>query len=45
MFYSKVDDYILNRWFDENGNTMTVPYGMGRTSYTTVSNIDATIYG
>ncbi|MFX4242105.1 TonB-dependent copper receptor [Aliarcobacter butzleri] len=47
MFYSKVDDYILNRWFDENGNQMTVPsaMGMGRTSYTTVSNVDATIYG
>ncbi|WP_419770546.1 MAG: TonB-dependent copper receptor [Candidatus Marinarcus sp.] len=45
MFYSKVNDYILNRWFDENGNQMTVPYGMGTTTYTTVSNIDATIYG
>ncbi|MDX9900039.1 MAG: TonB-dependent copper receptor [Aliarcobacter sp.] len=45
LFYSKVDNYILNRWLDQNGNSITVPYGMGTTSYTDVSNIDATIYG
>ena len=45
LFYSKVKDYIQTRWFDSDGNPLTIPYGMGSTSYTQVTNIDATLYG
>ncbi|WP_333803635.1 TonB-dependent copper receptor [Sulfurospirillum sp.] len=44
-FYSKVDDYIQTRWLGTNGKPLTVPYGMGTTSYSKVTNVDATLYG
>ena len=44
-FYSKVNDYIQTRWLDANGNPLSVPYGMGTTTYTKVTNVDATLYG
>lgn len=46
LFYSKVNDYILNRWLSESGTSM-LPYvgAPANLSYTKVSNIDATIYG
>lgn len=49
LFYSKVNDYIQNRWLNTNGTAITVPYYYGlflsTTSYTKVANIDATLYG
>ncbi|MBS4068406.1 MAG: TonB-dependent copper receptor [Sulfurimonas sp.] len=48
-FYSKINDYIQNRWLKEDGTAYSVPYNYGMfastTSYTQVSNIDATVYG
>ena len=48
VFYSKINNYIQNRWLKEDGTAYTAPYIFGPTStmsYTKVSNVDATTYG
>lgn len=46
LFYSKVNNYVQNRWFNADG-TKIYPYvgAPMNLSYTKVTNIDATLYG
>lgn len=46
LFYSKVNNYIQNRWFNTDGSKIYPYVGAPMNlSYTKVTNIDATLYG